>query len=130
MKHLLLIAALFISALSFSQTVTATTDHSITLSDAATMTHAFRSVNSTANLGETFGKNAVQAILNQSGCVGIRIYYAMDTNSTLKVIIVGIDSANKDMYQGLLAERGACCTPLACFPCAALSNSNPLNTNQ
>lgn len=130
MEQLMLTIVLLISIKSFSQ-VTATTDHSITLTNAAVMTHAFRAVNSTQARGETFGKNYIISLLNQTDCVGMTVYFAQDTTGRLRVVIVGVKTVsgkNKDIYQGILAERGDCCAAGIC--CSITDNTNPLNTDQ
>jgi len=97
-------------------------DHSITLAEASAWTANYRA---TIAPGETiahyFGKDAIAAILAQSGCVGIRIYYALDTEAAKQIIAVGVDANGNDLYNGLLAERTTKC-PLQCSP------PNPLNS--
>ena len=44
-----------------------------------------------------FGNEIIQGILSQSGCVGIRIYYALDDNGDKKLLVVGVDSSGKDL---------------------------------
>jgi len=98
-------------------------DHSISLSDAAAMTKSYRnSAGSGAIIGAYYGKAAINTILAQTGCVGIRIYYAIDSSGTKQMVIVGVDSSENDLCNGSLADRGLTC-PSRC------SSSNPLNTN-
>lgn len=96
-------------------------DHAITLQEASDWTANYRNANPGQTQGHFFGKNAISAILNQSGCVGIRIYYALDENGQKQLIITGVDSNENDLYNGLLAERSFHCPP----DCGA---SNPLNS--
>lgn len=53
------------------------------------------------NQGETrshfFGLEIIQQILNESGCVGIRIYYAIDEKGEKKLLLVGVDAEGKDI---------------------------------
>lgn len=104
-------------------TFTGHENHDIPLATASAWTANFR--NSDPNPGKTiahsFGKDAVSAILNQSGCVGIRMYYALDENGAKQIILTGVDAAGNDLYNGLLAERSFKCPP----DCAS---ANPLNS--
>jgi hypothetical protein len=102
-------------------TCTSSQNHSITLEEASELTANFRSANPNAVKCHYFGKDAIQAILNQTACVGIRIYYGQDSNGNKQPVIVGVDEACNDLYQGLLAERGTPC-PSNC------STTNPLNS--
>lgn len=98
-------------------------DHSITLADAAKMTKNYRqSVSTGAIIAHAFGKNAIQAICNQSAAVGIRIYYALNDAGEKQLVVVGVDASGNDLYTGLLAERSLHC-PDDC------SSANPLNAN-
>ncbi|MDP1744914.1 MAG: hypothetical protein Q8L90_05015 [Bacteroidota bacterium] len=96
-------------------------DHAISLSDASAWTREYRTKNPSATKGHFYGKDAIQAILNQTGCVGIRIYYAIDTAGAKQLIITGVTSDENDLYNGILAERGICCPPT----CGV---NNPLNS--
>ncbi len=98
-------------------------DHSISLATAAAWTENFRrTIEPTDIKGHFFGKDAIQAILNQSTCVGIRIYYALDENSAKHLIVVGVSADERDLYNGLLAERSIPCPPFC-------GGDNPLNSN-
>jgi len=97
-------------------------DHDFPLDTAAQWTKNYRDANPTnAIKAHFFGKDAIQAILNQENCVGIRIYYALDPGGVKQLIIVGADANENDLYQGLIAERSMSC-PTMC------SATNPLNT--
>lgn len=96
-------------------------NHAITLTEASGWTRTYREKNIGATKGHFYGKNAIQAIINQTGCVGIRIYYAIDTIGANQLIIVGATSAEDDLYNGLLAERSIPC-PTRC------GATNPLNS--
>lgn len=97
-------------------------NHDIPLSTASQWTKNYREASgSGATIAHFFGKEAIQAILNQQNCVGIRMYYALDQEGKKHLILVGADAAQNDLYEGLLAERSYDC-PTSC------SSSNPLNT--
>lgn len=69
----------------------------------------------TAKVGSTiahfFGKNILNSILAQEGCMGIRFYYALDENNAKQIIAVGADANERDMYNGIIAERSFLCPP-------------------
>ncbi len=69
-----------------------------------------------------FGRNIIEQILAQEGCMGIRIYYALDENGKKQLIIVGADAHENDQYQQTIAERSLNCPPFNC------SSENPLNS--
>ncbi len=86
-------------------------NHDITLKEAAEWTANYREQNVGAIKAHFFGADAIQAILNQPNCVGIRIYYALDTEGAKQLIVVGADARENDLYEGLLAERSKPCPP-------------------
>jgi hypothetical protein len=96
-------------------------DHSITLAEASAWTKTYRTANPQAIKGHFFGKTAIQAILNQADCVGMRLYYAIDDKGQKQIIVVGVDANENDLYNGLLAERSRPCPPYC-------GTGNPLNT--
>ncbi|QIX62589.1 hypothetical protein FY528_05685 [Hymenobacter lutimineralis] len=54
-----------------------------------------------------FGKNILQRLLSQSGCVGIRIYYGQDSAGVPKLVLVGADANQNDMLGGrIVADSG------------------------
>ena len=102
-------------------TFTGNENHGISLTQASAMTKNYRdSASATTTIAFYFGKTAIQDILNQEGCVGIRIYKAIDENSEEQLVLTGVNSSGNDLYNGLLADRSLKC-PAYC------SASNPLN---
>ncbi len=97
-------------------------NHSLTLIKAAEMTARFRhSVPAGSKIGGFFGRNAIEAILAQNGCVGIRYYYGLDSNNKPVIILVGVTSDENDLHSGELAEIS--------FPCPEYcATNNPLNS--
>lgn len=96
-------------------------NHNITLQEAAEMTENYRNAHPGAIKGFFYGKETLQNILNQANCVGIRIYYAQDNTGAPKLVLVGADGNENDLYNGVLAEFG--------FPCPDhCSSPNPLNS--
>jgi len=101
---------------------TGSEDHSISLPAAAELTANFRNANPPGStIAHFFGADAINAILAQPGCVGIRIYYGQDAAGEQKLVLVGADAAENDLYTGQLAQHGRRCPPI----CSA---TNPLNT--
>lgn len=97
-------------------------NHQISLQEASEMTRAYRKTHPGQTIAEFFGKKAIMDILNQSNCVGIRIYYANDPITGKKhLVIVGAEPNMNDISSGFIAERAICC-PSYC------SKPNALNT--
>jgi hypothetical protein len=46
---------------------------------------------------ETFDRAAFDAILAKEGCVKIRIYYGMDEDLQVKLVVVGVDENDQDI---------------------------------
>ncbi len=82
-------------------TFTGREDHSITLEGA----------DQGAIKAGFFGKDALQGILDQEGCVGIRVYYGEDDNGTPQLVLVGADADTNDIIEGNLAQRQVPCPP-------------------
>lgn len=75
-----------------------TANYRSTLEDPENNTHA-----------HYFGFEIIQQILNESDCVGIRIYYAIDDTGEKKLILVGVDSKGENLLPvagGKLADGG------------------------
>ena len=85
-------------------------NHDFTLTEASEWTANFRAAHPSSILGHFFGKTALEAVLAQTGCVGIRIYYALDDGGAKQLIVVGVDSSEDDMTAGLIKER-SCPSP-------------------
>jgi hypothetical protein len=96
-------------------------NHDITLNEAAELTANYRNSHPRAIQGEYFSKKAIKDILDQSNCVGIRIYFGEDKAHVPHFVITGVDSDENDLYTGLLAEKGWKCPP----HCGGI---NPLNS--
>lgn len=59
------------------------------------------------------GKNNVQDILDQEGCIGLRIYNGYDdVEKVIKLILVGVDSNEADMLgDGKIYDQMIVCPP-------------------
>lgn len=92
----------------------------ITLSSASAMTSEYRRKNPDSTLAHYFGRDIMQRILDQEGCMGIRIYYGVDEDGNKQLVLVGADSDQNDMTD-LVADLNHPC-PDTC------SNANALNS--
>lgn len=80
----------------------------VSLSDAKTWTEKYRNDNPGQVKAYFYGKNKLMDILNQTGCVGIRMYYGKD-GSTPNIVLVGAESNEDDMQNGIIVEHGVPC---------------------
>lgn len=88
-------------------------NHDIPLDLASQWTKNFRTQNPDPNTikAHFFGKDAIDKILAQDQCAGIRIYYAIDETGKKHLIVAGTREDGTDIYNGLLAERSFMCPP-------------------
>ena len=94
----------------------------VTLTEASGWTANFRNaVPSGTTLAHFFGKDHINDILNQSGCMGIRVYNGIDDEGEKVLIMVGADANEDDMTNGVIVEKAVKC-PSIC------GVSNPLNS--
>jgi hypothetical protein len=94
----------------------------IALLKAAAMTREHRLRGGSSTHGHFFGRDALIALLEQTGCVGIRIYYGMDPDTGRKeLVLVGADSDENDLLD-LVMDMSAPC-PSNC------SSPNVLNSD-
>ena len=61
--------------------------------------------------GGSFDRAAIDKILAQPGCARLRIYQGKNEDGTPSLVIVGVDSAGKDMTKASIMERQAPCPP-------------------
>lgn len=67
---------------------------------------------------ETFDASAIQAILNQQGCVEFRAYFGMKEDKTVCLVFVGVDANGNDIVasaktneEAVIVEAGKQCPP-------------------
>jgi hypothetical protein len=100
-------------------------DQFITLETGALLTKNFRDSlppsPTDPTIGFYFSKSCIQDILDQTNCVGLRIYSALDEDNKRQLVIVGVDTSENDLYEGLIGDRGGKCPPGG-------GASNPLNS--
>ena len=94
----------------------------ITLREGSEMTKRYRdTIQPGEVIGVFMGKEKIKAILDQSECKGIRFYFAVNDKGENTLVLVGADSNQNDMVDGLIADRLIEC-PIFC------SSSNSLNS--
>lgn len=81
---------------------------------AAKWTANYRSANAGSN-GNTvkahfYGREVLQQLLEQPGCMGIRIYYARDEKGQKQLVLVGADAEGNDM-EDLIMDGSSICPP-------------------
>jgi len=60
---------------------------------------------------ETFERGAIDKILSQPGCNGMRIYYGKNEDGKPNLVLVGVDTTGIDMTKNMIMERGTLCPP-------------------
>ena len=61
------------------------------------------------------GIEKVKQVVNQAGCIGIRIYNGYDEAESKKnIIIIGVDENGTDMSSGVILDKTAPCPPMSC----------------
>jgi hypothetical protein len=92
-------------------------DHRVSLEAALKYVKNFRNSPSAPNiLGGSFSRDAFDRILSQSGCSGIRFYYAKKDNGEHTIVLVGVDASGNDMENGYIAEESRPCPPYCGAP--------------
>lgn len=92
----------------------------ITLSEGAALTATYRDNFPNETKGHFIGKDVLNDILAQSECMGIRIYYGIDSNGDKQLVFVGADGNENDII-GIIADYSKPC-PSNC------SSANDLNS--
>lgn len=82
---------------------------SIPLTTAAEYTANYRDENPNSTNAHFFGKKIINDILKQTGCVGIRIYYGIDGNGAKQLILVGVNSSEDDLTNGIIGDNSLPC---------------------
>lgn len=80
----------------------------IQLSTASTWTKKYRDENEGEPLAIFYGKEKLNDLLNQTDCVGIRVYFATDADGNKQLVLVGA-KANMDDITMLVLDSGKKC---------------------
>ena len=91
----------------------------ISLAAAAAMTACYRKLHPNQTEAHFMGKETLLALLNQTGCVGLRVYYGDKPEGGKELIFVGVDANENDMLDLIMDMSRPC--PSYC------SNGNQLN---
>jgi hypothetical protein len=75
--------------------------HLMDINAAAALTAAYRDGDPLQILGGFFGADAINFILEQPGCVGIRYYYGKQVDGSPTIVMVGADAAGNDILAGI-----------------------------
>lgn len=94
----------------------------ITLKEGQDFISKFKRLYPEQTKGFFVGANKVEQILQQADCIGIRIYNGYDESlAKTNLVLVGVDSNQKDMTGGIIVERTVLC-PDYCDVTSALTN--------
>lgn len=92
----------------------------ISLLAGAALTAAYRSANPGSVKGHFFGRDILLEILDQDGCMGIRIYYGIGDEDEKELVLVGANASENDMTE-LVADLSLPC-PGVCGKANALNS--------
>lgn len=96
-------------------------NHRISLEAAAALTKRHREAKVSEIKSGAFHKDQVLELLNQKGCVGLRIHYGREADGSPALVLTGIDTSDNDLTGGTILEISWPCPPF----CGA---ANALNT--
>lgn len=69
--------------------------------------------------GFFMGKNNINKVLEQEGCIGIRIYNGYEaTEQRMNQVFVGVDASGSDMTEGVILDRS--------YPCPSYCDAKSL----
>lgn len=81
----------------------------INLEEAVSYTHSFQEQQPEATKSFYVGAEKIRSILQQEGCMGIRMYNGnvADANNEIKtnLVLVGVNEEGEDMTDGIILER-------------------------
>ena len=63
-----------------------------------------------------YGKTFLLSVLNQEGCVGIRVYNGRKEDGKLELVIVGVKTDGNDLTEGIMGNRSVPCPPYCGSP--------------
>lgn len=88
-----------------------TEGETISLTTASGFTENYRDEAGTgATLGHFIGRDLIEDILDQTGCMGIRMYYGIDGDGNKVLILVGANGDEDDMLD-IIVDRTVSCPP-------------------
>lgn len=116
----LLITLNVTSASARQQQFTGSENHVITLDQAVKLVQNYQtSPRIPSAKGGYFARSIFDKILAQSGCVGVRYYYAQNGDGSMAMVLVGVDNMTNDMTSGVLGD--------IVYPCPPFCGTSVLN---
>lgn len=88
--------------------------HRISLEQARRLTARAREARANAPgrvRAHSVSRGVIDEILSQPGCLGLRIYQAVNDSGVETLVIVGITADESDMADGVIAEETRPCPP-------------------
>jgi hypothetical protein len=85
--------------------------HWIDLKSAVELTTQWRKRQPEAPKAIAFDRAALERILKQEHCAGVRCYFAAKADTTWTLVLVGINAKGQDLASGEIAEEGNPCPP-------------------
>jgi hypothetical protein len=79
-------------------------NHAITIELAEQMTTAFQKENPFDAHGWFFGRKAIESVLAQDACIGIRFYGGYSSDGHFSPVIFGVTTSGADIGQGTLQK--------------------------
>jgi hypothetical protein len=91
----------------------------------------YRLKNPNTTRGHFFGNEIINQILNEEGCIGIRMYYGIDEKGNKQLMLVGVDSNGEDLLPSLgeSLDGGGNIIGDASFPCPDYCPTGELGGN-
>jgi len=86
-------------------------NHRISLDEAAAHTRRHREAKGHPVTAGAFHKDQVLELLNQAGCVGLRVHLGREADGSPTVVLTGIDQADSDLVKGVMLEQWYPCPP-------------------
>lgn len=88
-------------------------DHQIDLLEASNLTANYRDVQTETVYvkAQLFGQDAMKELLDQSGCIAVRMYYGLTNQGVPRLVLVGVDEYGNDICDGIIMDKGLMCPP-------------------
>ena len=87
-------------------------DHEVGLTLARDLISRSKRANPGQPSAGALNRGALDAILQQAGCEGMRIYFGEKPDGTRTLVIVGMDEFGNDLDEGLILDHTILCPPL------------------
>lgn len=71
---------------------------------AADFVRSYKNANPDATIGYTVGRNIIDSILAQPGCVGLRFYNAINEMGQTTLVYIGVDAHGNDMVKKVIVD--------------------------